>query len=96
MRAEGLLGRALLVDEEHAEEIGNRVAGILDGIENTNGSARRSAKFNGRLARARKRLARLCAAPAFLYDALDGRTLRYLSKKELLEEVARGINREHA
>ncbi|MFH0963634.1 MAG: hypothetical protein V2A58_06440 [Planctomycetota bacterium] len=80
-----------MIDEEHAEEIFGRVAAVLDSIDKTDGKAVESTQFHARAARVRRRLKCLCADPSYLHDALDGRALRYLGKKELLEEVARGI-----
>jgi hypothetical protein len=90
-RAEGLLRRTFVIDEQHAEEICNRVTAVLDKIADTNGGTAESTQGSARVARVRRRLNRLCAHPPYLHDALDGRALRFLSKREILEEVARGM-----
>jgi len=93
---EGLLGQAILVDEEHFGEVRDQTAGMIEELDHAASSKDgHPASFYRRLAQAKRAFRRFVNSPPYLKAALDGRSLRQLGRKELLEAVAQQIISQH-
>jgi len=89
---ENLLNQPLIIDENHFLDVLELAEETIEELERTrqlkNGHTK---QFYRRLEKAKKRFHQFALKPPVLRDMLDGRSLRHLSPKELLESVARNI-----
>jgi len=96
-RVEELLSGSVLVDGDHFAMVRELAATTIEELHAAGASRDGHApSFYRRLARARKDFRGFASAPPYLRAQLDGRSLRHLSKKDLLETVARRILALHA
>ena len=89
-RAEELLACALPVDGEHCERVRGELLGILGDLEDAEACDGHLPQFYSRLREARAACERLTRLQ-HVHEVLDGRSLRHLDQKELLESVAKRI-----
>ncbi len=88
---ETLVHRELFVDEQHLQSTKSEASELLTRLAAYTELGWLRADSLKRMPKLRKTLERLDDNAMFLANELDGRILRYLSKRDLLESVARAI-----
>lgn len=95
-QVEELLGKSVLVDEAHFADVQGLMEAAIGELDNATFSKDgHPTSFYRRLADVKMAFRRFVSNPPYLKAVLDGRSLRHLGRKELLEAVARRIVTEH-
>lgn len=88
---EKLLYQNIFVDEEHLERSLSRIDGLLQAVEKISSDYNLNGLFERRIELIRTSLEQRSSQFCGLQKQLDGRALKYLSKKELLENISRCV-----
>jgi len=94
-RAEFLLNRAFFVDEDHLNQTRAEVKRLIRKLGALEQMGQLDPGFASRVALARQMLGKQNENARYLPDVLDGRSLRHMEHKELLQAVARAIIENH-
>ncbi len=95
-QVEELLGKSILVDEGHFADVQELALAVIEELDDTTFSKDgHPASFYRRLAKVKRAFQRFISNPPYLKAVLDGRSLRHLGRKELLEAVAQQIISQH-
>ncbi len=94
-QVEELLGRSIIVDEHHFAEVREQAGVAIEELTISAPEKEHPDSFYQRLADAKAAFERFVDSPPYLRRSLDGRSLRCIGPKELLESVAKQIVAEY-
>lgn len=90
IKAESLLKKKFYINEKHFDDTHCEIQTILESIDKI-ASNNKSPRIDRRIKRIRIKLAKSNGNIPYLRNILDGRILRYMSQKEVIEKIAENL-----
>jgi hypothetical protein len=90
-KLEAFVAGVIILDEQELPQTLSRVEAMLQKLEGADDDFSTDPGFRQRLATAKRRYEQIKHNPTYLRDILDGRLLRHLNQKQLVEHIARSV-----
>lgn len=94
-RLENQLRSIVFIDEFHKEEVIGSIFSSLEKLEKEADKYQFNNKLLNRIGKIRKFALEASNSPFYIYDSLDGRTLRHLDPKSLLTDICAAVYNEY-